>query len=93
MQKIWAIALNDLRIIFREKDIWINLIVLPLILSFVIGYANGAGQQPSDPTAPDILIDVIDRDDSESSRCEPQLCPLRGFAGRGRTLWNRRSGV
>lgn len=68
MQKIWAIALNDLRIIFREKDIWINLIVLPLILSFVIGYANGAGQQPSDPTAPDILIDVIDRDDSESSR-------------------------
>lgn len=68
MQKIWAIALNDLRIIFREKDIWINLVVLPLILSLVIGYANGAGVDPSNPTAPDIPIDVIDRDASPQSQ-------------------------
>jgi ABC-2 type transport system permease protein len=67
MRKIWDIALNDLRIIFREKDIWINILVVPIILSFVIGYANGAGQQPGTPEAPDVIIDVIDGDASEVS--------------------------
>jgi ABC-2 type transport system permease protein len=70
MQKIWAIAQNDLRIIFREKDIWLNILVIPLILSFVIGFANGAGNTPSASgavDAPDILIDVRDNDNSPLS--------------------------
>jgi ABC-2 type transport system permease protein len=68
MRKIWDIARNDLRQIFLQKDIWINIIVLPLILAFVIGFANGAGQQDSGaPEAPDVIIDVIDSDGSRAS--------------------------
>jgi ABC-2 type transport system permease protein len=72
MRKIIDIALNDLRIIFRERDIWINLVVLPMLLSFVIGLANGAGIQPSADGAaargPDVRIDVIDEDNSALSQ-------------------------
>lgn len=68
MRKIWDIARNDLRIIFREKDIWINIVVVPIILSFVIGYANGAGAQPGTPEAPDVIIDVIDGDGSTTAQ-------------------------
>ncbi len=65
MNKLWHIARNDLRLIFKEKDIWINLVVIPLVLSYVIGIASGSmgGAQ----TTPTILIDVFDADRSALS--------------------------
>ncbi len=69
MRPIIDIALNDLRIIFRERDIWINILVLPLVLTFVIGFANGAGVDPSTAASgPDVRIDVIDADESALSQ-------------------------
>lgn len=72
MRKIIDVAVNDLRVIFREKDIWINLVVIPLILAFVIGFANGAGAQPASSDdavrGPALLIDVIDQDDTVLSQ-------------------------
>ncbi|MDX2139184.1 MAG: ABC transporter permease [Chloroflexota bacterium] len=68
MKTVWDIALNDLRMIFRQKDIWINILILPLVIAFFIGFANGAGVQPGTvPDAPDILLDVIDNDGSALS--------------------------
>lgn len=68
MRTVWEIALNDLRMIFREKDIWINILILPLVIAFFVGFANGAGAQPGTaPDAPDILLDVIDNDSSTLS--------------------------
>ncbi|MCL4247338.1 MAG: ABC transporter permease [Anaerolineae bacterium] len=68
MRKIIDIAINDLRIVFRERGIWINLLVIPIILSVVIGLANGAGaSSDTASTGPSILIDVIDEDSSPLS--------------------------
>jgi ABC-2 type transport system permease protein len=66
MDKIIEIARNDLRLIFKEKDIWINLVVIPLVLAYVIGIANGALGSGGAQT-PTILIDVIDEDNSALS--------------------------
>jgi ABC-2 type transport system permease protein len=63
---IWDIALNDLRVIFRERGIWLNIIVIPIALAVLVGLANGAGagQQPTPPT---VIVDVIDQDGSPTS--------------------------
>ncbi|NOG50312.1 MAG: hypothetical protein HND48_13455 [Chloroflexi bacterium] len=39
--KALYIALNDIRIAFSDRSIWINLLVIPAALIFVIGLANG----------------------------------------------------
>ncbi|MCC6616232.1 MAG: ABC transporter permease [Anaerolineae bacterium] len=68
MRQIIEIALNDLRIIFRERGIWVNLFLIPLVLTVVIGFANGGASSASAPSAgPSILIDVIDQDSSDLS--------------------------
>lgn len=66
MNKIIEIARNDLRLIFKEQDIWINLVVIPLVLAYVIGIANGA-LNSGVPSTPTILIDVLDNDNSALS--------------------------
>lgn len=66
MNTILQIARNDLRLIFKERDIWINLVVVPLVLSYIIGIANG-GLNSGAPSTPTILIDVIDVDNSALS--------------------------
>jgi ABC-2 type transport system permease protein len=60
MRAIFDIAINDLRIMFKDRSIWINLIVVPLVLSYVIGIANGGGG--GTPTAAKLIIDVTNQD-------------------------------
>lgn len=70
MRTIWTIARNDLRQLFRERGIWINLVVIPLILAYVIGLANGSaggGGGGDAPTAETVVIDVMDLDNSAAS--------------------------
>lgn len=62
MQRIFDIALNDLRIIFKDRGIWLNLVVIPIVLSIAIGFANGAGNTA--PTNVTIRIDVLSNDPS-----------------------------
>jgi ABC-2 type transport system permease protein len=66
MRAILDIAINDLRIMFKDRSIWINLIVVPLVLSYVIGIANGAGGGA--PSAPKLIIDVINADSGAISQ-------------------------
>jgi ABC-2 type transport system permease protein len=61
MRTVIDIALTDLRIIFKDRSIWINLVLIPLVLAYVIGFANGAGGS-SMTSAATLIVDVIDRD-------------------------------
>ena len=61
------IALNELRILFIDRSIWVNLVVIPIILSVAIGFANGAGSSGSSE-GPRLRVDVFDNDDSTVSQ-------------------------
>lgn len=63
--KALTIALNDIRIAFREPAIWINLVVIPAALIFVIGLANG--QSLGGGSLPRLLVDVVDLDNTPQS--------------------------
>lgn len=67
MRTIIDIAVNDLRILFKDRSIWINLVIVPLIISYVIGFAlgaNGGGVS----TAAKLIVDVIDADKAAMSQ-------------------------
>lgn len=66
MRTILDIALNDLRIIFKDRGIYLNIFVIPIVLSVVVGFANGASVTAT-PTTPTLIIDVIDEDASAAS--------------------------
>lgn len=68
MRKILSIALNELRISFADRSIWLFLVVIPGILIFVIGLANGANLDTGGTVeAPKRPVDVIDSDESALS--------------------------
>lgn len=64
MRTILDIAQNELRLIFKDQGIWINIVVVPLVLSFVIGIANGGGGSAAGgaPAGPRLLMDVLVED-------------------------------
>lgn len=63
MNKILAIALNDLRVFFKERGQLIGLIVIPLVFTIGVGFANsGSGG------ASKVRVDVVDNDNSSSSQ-------------------------
>lgn len=66
MNAIITIAIQDLRLFLRGKGALINYVILPLLLAYIIGYINGAGNTAA-PTAPRLRVDVIDRDSSALS--------------------------
>lgn len=59
MNKLLEAAQNDLRITFHENGIWINLVLIPAVLIFVIGLVNGAFVDEGDPVT---IVDVINAD-------------------------------
>ncbi|MFW5709153.1 MAG: ABC transporter permease [Chloroflexota bacterium] len=60
MQKLLQVAINDLRITFKDNSIWINLLVIPAVLILVIGFVNGGfGGNGGTPV---IRIDVLNND-------------------------------
>ncbi len=63
MNKLLSIALNDLKIALREKGIWINLVILPVILIIIIGLVNGGFGS----STPKTYVDVYDNDQSALS--------------------------
>jgi hypothetical protein len=71
MREILCIALNDLRIFFRERGVIIGLVVIPLIMTVAIGLGIGGGGNG----ATRLRIDVIDNDRSDLS--EQFLADLR----------------
>ena len=67
MRAIIDIAINDLRIMFKDRSIWINLIVVPLVIAYVVGIANGANSSAA-PSAPKLIIDAINQDSGAISQ-------------------------
>jgi len=69
MRKTLLIAANDLRIVFKNKGIWFNLVILPIGIALAVGLANGAtiGGGGEEPASPTVRMDVIDRDASAES--------------------------
>ncbi len=66
MNAMLNIALNDLRIFFNERTSAIlNLVVIPIVLSVMIGIANSPNTGPAN--APTLPVDVIDYDNSAVS--------------------------
>lgn len=66
MRLILDVALNDLRILFKDRGIWINLVIIPIVIAVVVGYVNGAGNSGA-PSSVALLIDVLDLDGSATS--------------------------
>jgi ABC-type multidrug transport system permease subunit len=66
MRKLWAITENDLRRIFADREIWINLVVIPVALVFLIGFVNGGfNTQTFTPELARERIDLINNDDGD----------------------------
>ncbi len=92
MRAILNIALNDLRVIFRERaSIILNLVVIPLVISFAAGGANSSMGGGGEVVAPNLIIDVLDMDGSAESAAfldvvrsaneNVLLCPLDNTTG------------
>src|SRR5512145_2672792 len=65
MAKLLNVALNDIRVTFTDKSIWIQLVVIPVAIMFFIGLANGGIGSPA-PVK--IRVDVFDQDHSALSQ-------------------------
>lgn len=57
MQKLFHITLNDLRVTFKEREIFINLFIIPIVLIVAVGAAQGGlGSSGSVPT---LRLDIL----------------------------------
>lgn len=66
MRTLLEIARNDLRIIFNDRSIWINLAIVPMVLAIAVGFANGAGFSAT-VSEVTVRVDVLDADQSAAS--------------------------
>jgi ABC-type multidrug transport system permease subunit len=67
LNKIIQIALNDLRVSFREGGTLVMMVLVPVVLVIAVALANGAFDT-SGPAEPEtVLLDVVDQDQSELS--------------------------
>lgn len=65
MYKTLSVTLNELRIEFLDRSIWIQLVIMPCVLIFFIGLANGGFN--TGPADPRVRVDVFDSDGSAVS--------------------------
>ncbi len=59
MRTILDIAINDLRVLFKNRSIFINLLVMPLVIGYIIGVVSNGGGGFSSAR---LIVDVIDAD-------------------------------
>jgi ABC-2 type transport system permease protein len=64
MTKLLSITINDLRVTFAEKGIWINLVVIPVLLILILGVVQGGFETTGGVGQ---RVDIIDFDESELS--------------------------
>lgn len=93
MRKLWEVALNDLRVLFADRSVWIGMLIVPVALIFFIGLANG-GFGSTGPAS--ITVDLYNNDNSELSarfieelrtvNSTLHLCPLDGGESCGNQL-------
>ncbi|MBL8147762.1 MAG: ABC transporter permease [Anaerolineae bacterium] len=63
MRKTLDIARHELRLIFIDRSIWVNLVVVPILISFAVGLATGVFMDTGIGTADaTLLVDVFNSD-------------------------------
>lgn len=65
MFKTLSVTLNELRIEFLDRSIWVQLVIMPCVLIFFIGLANGGFNTGS--RDPRLRVDLLDEDNSALS--------------------------
>jgi ABC-2 type transport system permease protein len=65
MNKIVTIAINDLRVFLKDRSNIIFLTLVPLVMTFIIGYVNGGGFGGGGSST--LRVDLFDQDNSELS--------------------------
>lgn len=60
MRELIHIAINDLRVTFAERGVWVNILVMPVALIFIIGLVQGGNETQSGQ----VRIDIINHDES-----------------------------
>lgn len=66
MNKVFAIALNELRVQLKQPATLVMMVILPAVLIFVIGLANGQGLG-GDVAVRSVVVDVVNHDNSPAS--------------------------
>ncbi|MBC6936459.1 MAG: ABC transporter permease [Chloroflexi bacterium] len=64
MDKLWSVAANDIRVTFKDRTIWLQLVIIPVVIMFFIGLANGGFGGDG---VVKIRLDVFDQDNSALS--------------------------
>lgn len=64
MRNIFLIIVNDIRLFFRDRSNLIGLLVLPIVLTVILGFVSGGFFEGEDPK---LLLDVMDPESSEVS--------------------------
>ncbi len=64
MDKLWSVAANDIRVTFKDRTIWLQLVIIPVVIMFFIGLANGGFGGNG---VVKIRLDVFDQDNSALS--------------------------
>jgi ABC-2 type transport system permease protein len=72
MRVIFDIALYELRILFADRGIWVNLVFIPIVISVAIAVATGGGGSSGGAR---LRVDVLD--DDHSARAEQMLTAVR----------------
>jgi ABC-2 type transport system permease protein len=62
MRNIWNIAINDLRIYFKDPGTIVNMFIVPIMIAVVFGIGFGGGDSPTQ-----LRVDVIDNDQTPLS--------------------------
>lgn len=62
MRRIWIIAVNDVRIFLSDRSNVIGLVALPLVMTFILGFAFGGGS-----FVDKLRVDVVNLDEGELS--------------------------
>lgn len=67
MNKVFNIALNDLRVTFSQRGVLFSYVVIPAVLIFIIGLVNGGFSDGADGEIT-LLVDVFNEDNSALSQ-------------------------
>jgi hypothetical protein len=59
---MFDIALHELRLIFMDRSIWLNLVVIPIVISFAVGLGNDAASGGGTDSGPLLRVDVLNSD-------------------------------
>lgn len=70
MSRIWDIAMKDITQLVRERELFLFLLIMPLVFTMLFGYVFGGFSKSADSRLP---VGLVDEDNSSNSRRLQQL--------------------